>query len=72
MTTAATYFRLRHGNDQFLSQDAILKLMDDYAYEKWLEWKNSMEQFNSEQFLSQHNLEQIRKQFKKDKENPPQ
>lgn len=49
-----------------LPRTAIIDLMVKFHI-KMMEHEKKLEKFNSEQFIGQHNLTEIRKRFKEDK-----
>jgi hypothetical protein len=67
---ATDFYDSLYPHSLHLPKTAIIDLMVAFAI-KWSEHQSKLEKFNSEQFVSQHNFSEVRKQFLKDKDQPP-
>lgn len=68
---ASDYLQAKFPHSHTLPHTAILDLMEGYWQHRKELYEKAKKEFNSEAWLSQHNIEQLRKQIKKDKNPPP-
>lgn len=66
--TATTYLNEIVPNQHTFPRSQVLQLLEDYWQKKKEAYAKARDSFNSEAWASQHNIEQIRNQLKKDKE----
>ena len=65
-TNAQAFFEAKYPKSHSLPKTSIIDIMEDYWQYKKIMYEKAKKNFNSEQWQSQHNMEEIRKRFKKD------